>query len=282
MNRALSFLEIQEQFLLEGSDALDFCHRIFSRDLKRMQRGEMKLSLLLSPEARVLSQFWVCREEGGLLLITSKAMAEVLEQQIETYRFSESFQMKRLDPVSLLIGEAVSTPLSASGIGLKQPNGDWTGSWRGLEFHFQTALDHSEASQDNEARLLLIQHLVPLPGVDFPLSQTLVFEMGFEELCEQNKGCYIGQEIVERVRSRGGSSPKKLCLFRTSAEIQTGARFKLLKDLKNEYQLGSVRFAPKDSANYALSILPKRVMEAATENRHLKTDLGDLELLRSV
>jgi folate-binding protein YgfZ len=43
-------------------------------------------------------------------------------------------------------------------------------------------------------------------------ASTLVFEPGLEELCDENKGCYIGQEVVERVRSRGGQAPRRLAL----------------------------------------------------------------------
>jgi folate-binding protein YgfZ len=50
-------------------------------------------------------------------------------------------------------------------------------------------------------RAFRIQHNIPLQGIDF--KDNMVMEINKPELISFNKGCYLGQEIVARVASRG-------------------------------------------------------------------------------
>jgi folate-binding protein YgfZ len=57
--------------------------------------------------------------------------------------------------------------------------------------------------------VLRIEAGVPRYGVDFD-EENLLLEVGLEDAVSFTKGCYLGQEVVERVRSRGHVN-KKLC-----------------------------------------------------------------------
>lgn len=57
--------------------------------------------------------------------------------------------------------------------------------------------------------LLRIEAGIPRYGEDFDESH-LVLEVGLDNAVSFNKGCYLGQEVVERIRSRGHVN-RKLC-----------------------------------------------------------------------
>jgi folate-binding protein YgfZ len=57
--------------------------------------------------------------------------------------------------------------------------------------------------------ILRIEAGIPLYGLDFS-EDHLMLEVGLEHAVSFNKGCYLGQEVVERIRSRGHVN-KKLC-----------------------------------------------------------------------
>lgn len=62
---------------------------------------------------------------------------------------------------------------------------------------FETLLEDTAVPAKNEAafaRMAAVSEEV--------LKQPLVFAAQLDDLCDADKGCYIGQEIVERVRSR--------------------------------------------------------------------------------
>jgi folate-binding protein YgfZ len=57
--------------------------------------------------------------------------------------------------------------------------------------------------------ILRIEAGIPRYGVDFN-EETLLLEVGLENSYSYTKGCYLGQEVVERIRSRGHVN-RKLC-----------------------------------------------------------------------
>lgn len=57
--------------------------------------------------------------------------------------------------------------------------------------------------------ILRIEAGIPRYGVDFG-EDNLLLEVGLENSYSYTKGCYLGQEVVERIRSRGHVN-KKLC-----------------------------------------------------------------------
>ncbi len=58
-------------------------------------------------------------------------------------------------------------------------------------------------------RVLRVEAGIPLYGVDFT-EDTLLLEVGLPQAVSFHKGCYLGQEVVERIRSRGHVN-RKLC-----------------------------------------------------------------------
>ena len=62
---------------------------------------------------------------------------------------------------------------------------------------------------ESAQNMLRIEAGMPRYGVDFT-EEHLVLEVGLENAVSFTKGCYLGQEIVERIRSRGHVN-KKLC-----------------------------------------------------------------------
>jgi folate-binding protein YgfZ len=57
--------------------------------------------------------------------------------------------------------------------------------------------------------ILRIEAGIPRYGVDFN-EENLLLEVGLEKSVSFTKGCYLGQEVVERIRSRGHVN-KRLC-----------------------------------------------------------------------
>ena len=84
-----------------GPDAIDFAHRLFSRNIKNLASGQALLSLFLSAEAKVGARFWVAKEENALRLFVSESEAKNLESLIERYHFGEKFKLASLGPASM-------------------------------------------------------------------------------------------------------------------------------------------------------------------------------------
>jgi folate-binding protein YgfZ len=195
-------------FSMQGSDALKFAHRMFSRNIESLRSSDGAMTAFLSAEGKVLEFFWVILRDTELILIAPSERIDGLKALIERYHFAENF---RLGPTQI-VDSSWST--SDQGHGKGRLAGDqFLGTWRGTNFHF----DLKSARPDQTKNLDIwekhrIEQLIPQWQSDFDQS-TFVFDVGFEELCDPGKGCYIGQEVVERVRTRGNHFPRRLTLF---------------------------------------------------------------------
>jgi len=62
---------------------------------------------------------------------------------------------------------------------------------------------------EDAQNILRVESGIPRYGVDFT-GENLLLEVGIDDAFSYTKGCYLGQEVVERIRSRGHVN-KKLC-----------------------------------------------------------------------
>ncbi|RMG00007.1 MAG: hypothetical protein D6735_14340 [Acidobacteria bacterium] len=112
----------------------------------------------------------------------------------------------------------------------------------------KSAIEISEQS----FQLLRIEAGMPLYGVDMDES-TVVPELGEEGLISYNKGCYIGQEIIARIRFRGHVAKRLRGLVfldePESLEFKTEIKS---PDDKNAGYITSYSFSPHFAATIAL------------------------------
>jgi folate-binding protein YgfZ len=194
---------------MRGPDSLSYAHRMWSRDFKHTPTGKGWLTLFLSAEGKIRSRFWALVVEGGIDLLIEESSARSLFELIEKFHFAENFTLSQPSPIHVawrpLVGESIAEEGSLEGNSQRA-----TGRWRQTEFQFSRS-SAFESTPKSEVDWLAHRILVELPEMDLDYSEdTLIFDMGFEELCTPGKGCYVGQEVVERVRSRGGKGPRQL------------------------------------------------------------------------
>ena len=115
---------------------------------------------------------------------------------------------------------------------------------------------------DTAQQLLRIEAGIPLYGVDFD-ENNLLLEVGLDQAVSFNKGCYLGQEVVERIRSRGHVN-KKLCglLLESQSPVQAGAA--IHKDDKPVGVVTSAVLSPSLGRAIALGYVAKEFWDPGT------------------
>lgn len=176
--------------------------------------GHGALSLFLSAEGKIQSLFWAIKIEGGIVLLTPSTQSDFTYDLIEKYHFAEAFETQKQGPVA---GFWRPSADRNEGHGTIQGQ-EFLGHWRNTEFKFdlKSAPLNSDSSSDYLRHRIL--NLIPSSPEDFD-SSTLVFDVGLEDLCDPGKGCYIGQEVVERVRTRSGAGPRQLVTVRLTKSV---------------------------------------------------------------
>jgi folate-binding protein YgfZ len=202
-------------FDLLGSDRESFAQRIFSRDIRHLSKGAPKLACILTAEARPRALFWMERQEERIRIYLAPEELESFHEAFQLYHFGEdiSLETREIQSTEILI-EGPAWSLCSLVADPQNPQEEKANIW-------------------HRGRIL---NLLAQRNLDFSKSEN-VFELGLEELCDSNKGCYVGQEVIERVRSRSGKPPRYLCLIKWGEAPQAGAT--LIKATEKVGQLTS-------------------------------------------
>ena len=200
-----------------GPDAVAFLDGLISQAVGPMTEGAVARSLLLEPRGKLRAAMWVWRGQERVGLLTDSARLDDVVEDLTRYRFRVDAHIAVDErPVLELWGPGSAAVLSAAG--LPAPDG-W--SAEGNAFVGSMPLDglarYAAVGADRDALVeagavpagLLASTAVrieggePAVGVDVDES-TIPQEAGLVEgAVSFTKGCYLGQELVARIDSRG-------------------------------------------------------------------------------
>ena len=201
---------------LTGADRLRFLNGQVTQDLKKLPPGHAVRSAITSAKGRLEADLHLAATPDSLLLETDFSLRESIRSRIEKFIVADDVTLEDISSSYLLAHyTALSTPpadapkdaLSFLCPRFREPGLDiWVptkSTWR----------PNSTPLSDWEP--LRIARGLPLWGVDVG-PDTLPPEAGFEsDAISSTKGCYIGQEVISRLRSVGHVN-RHLCVLGTS------------------------------------------------------------------
>lgn len=207
MTESKSSLTHFSSFTLSGKDSHDFVQRIFTRNIASLD-PHYRACLLLEPNGKLVSWFWIAKQTPDQLeIIVESSQHQDLCEGIDRYHFAEDIQLSEASPIFL------------------PPTNDLTEErlvhFRSLSFKADRQEPKGACLGQPPCEDGRIQERLPFATKD-SIQSRLVFEIGMEDFCDRNKGCYVGQEVVERVLSRSGSAPQKLSCLQSDNQPECG------------------------------------------------------------
>ena len=189
---------------VEGPDAAAFLHGLLSNDVEGLAAGEARPALFLDAKGHIQVDVRVRRDAAdAFTLVTGAALAPLLAELLERYHFSEDLDV--IGPEEVDVVTVAGVDPSAAGGDLPALAGAVPGTTDLLVDDPGAALAALGAPEvpAEALEMLRIAAGVPAVGVDTGPS-TLVQEVGLQDAAVSfDKGCYLGQETVARVRYRG-------------------------------------------------------------------------------
>lgn len=214
--------------LARGPDCTDFLHGQLSQDIASMSTGDSGWALLLQPRGKVDAWLRITRTgDDSFLLDVDAGFGEAMLERLTRFKLRTDceFELAKWSMLSVR-GEGSagfdSTPVS--GVEVTVPS-DWPGidgiDLLGPSISLPTGL----APLGSEG-LDLLRILAGVPAMGTELTEdTIPAEAGIVELSVSfTKGCYVGQELVARIDSRGGNVPRRLCGLVADADVALGAQ----------------------------------------------------------
>ncbi|MCX6946882.1 MAG: hypothetical protein NTU87_03325 [Verrucomicrobia bacterium] len=201
---------------LSGADRLRFLNGQVTQDLKKLIPGSAIRSAIITSKGRLEADLHIAATPDSLLIETDFSLRESIRSRIEKFIVADDVTVEDISSsytlahFPTLTSPPSHTPADAlhflcprfrePGIDLWLPS---TSSWK------------LAASPLPDWEPLRIARGLPLWGVDVG-PDTLPPEAGFEsDAISSTKGCYIGQEVISRLRSVGHVN-RHLCVLGTS------------------------------------------------------------------
>ena len=213
-----------------GEDASDFLHRMSTCDLKKFDAGKIHHAAFLTGKAHTVTLGLLQAVDKGFHYILPPSQGQIAWEHIEKFHFAERFTTVDKSEEWSLFGLwnpaarlATSLGLSASSEPLRIHSVIWEGipleTWKddSRELLFWVKMKRKDdppsfLSHLNARKVeLLGQRLFEyfriksaVPQVGLELSEKdIVLEGNFDRAVARNKGCYPGQEVVERIFTYG-------------------------------------------------------------------------------
>ncbi|MFQ5696005.1 MAG: YgfZ/GcvT domain-containing protein, partial [Terriglobia bacterium] len=264
---------------------------------KALQAGEGCYATLLTPQGHIVADLYALRMDDHVLLECDWLRKEPLRQTLEKYIIADQVEMGDLSGrlASLSVEGPQSGPLLTAAGAITLPGQELNHTWvelagtpvhvtrqsetgeEGYRLHFvaeyaQNVWDALVAQQKvvpwkpvGRAALNILRTEAGVPWFGAELDEsTLPPEAGLEATAiSYQKGCYVGQEIIERIRSRGHVN-RKLTGLRLEAEPLPAAGAKLLAGGKEAGHLTTVVNSPALGGPIALGYVRRQHLEPRT------------------
>lgn len=285
-------LSSRGRILISGSEAVMFLNGLITNDIKSLAAGSWMPAAFLNVQGRVLAVVRILHREDGFLIDTEAATRQKIVQMLDRFTLAGDFRVTDLsaetntfsvqgarsaEVARAVLGQDVSNldrdrvisvgPNDLTVIRATHTSEDgfdlFVGA-SGADSLRQSLIDAGARTiNDDVAETLRIEAGIPRYAIDIDES-TIISETNFDDAVSFTKGCYIGQEIVIRIKHRGHVA-KKLTgiVLEERATIEPGE--KIFAGDKEIGRVTSTTFSPKLKHRIALGYVKYDYLAAGTE-----------------
>ena len=194
-----------------GPEAAQFLHGLVTATVKSLVPGDASFGALLTPQGKILFDFFLVKTDAGYLAEIARAAIPDFLKRLGFYRLRAAVTLadRSVDHVvAYAFGDA---PAPEGDLAFADPR------LPGLATHVLAPAGSPPVATASlhDWHAHRIAHGIPESGLDFPLGDTFPHDANMDDLAgvDFKKGCFIGQEVVSRMKHRG-TARKRIVLAR--------------------------------------------------------------------
>ncbi|MEE8490157.1 MAG: glycine cleavage T C-terminal barrel domain-containing protein [Acidimicrobiia bacterium] len=208
--------DAHELVIVSGPDAGGFLDSLLSQDLTGMSSGDVVRSLLLGPRGKLRAPLWVGLLDDAFHLVTDIGAGTQVQEDLLRFRLRVDVEVADPQPMLDLIGPGSATVLAGAGLAVPTGVAGWDDGVAiraplGHLDRFYVPHPGREALLAAGARMVgdlaatavRVEMGEPRMGRDIDDSTIPQETPLVEETISFEKGCFLGQELVARIDSRG-------------------------------------------------------------------------------
>jgi folate-binding protein YgfZ len=254
-----------------GSEAVMFLNGLITNDIKNANENSWLPAVFPTVQGRLIGAVRILRVENGFVIDTENASHDAILKTISRFTLAGDFRVTdETTETSLLSiqGRRVSEIISNSG--LRAIPATHT-----AEAGFDVLLDAGERDSVSEKliaagaqpvspetfEILRIEAGIAVHGKDMD-ETNVVLETNLDDSISYTKGCYLGQEIIVRIKHRGHVA-KKLTGLKFEQGVESGTAI-TSEDGKEIGRVTSTTYSPKLESHIALGYVRYEYLAAGT------------------
>ncbi len=258
LRHGAAFLDVSARgrIVVRGRDRVRLLHNLTTADVKKMTPGDCWYAFLLNPQGRIQADLDLFCFDDHFLISTEPELREKVQQYIRRYIIADQVE---LEDVSAEMSEvALEGPGAAEIIiestdGIKRspvpPGVSLTGQpgvrifGGGSDIASRLVAAGAIPATHADFRQVRIENGKPRYGEDIR-ETTLPQETQQMRALSFSKGCYLGQEIVERIRAQGHVN-KKLVRFEMEGNEVPASGAKLSANSAEAGEITTAIYSPE-------------------------------------
>lgn len=232
-----------ELVVVEGPDAKRFLNDLLSQDLDQLQPDRTVRSFLLGPKGKLRALLWVFGTDNRIGLVTDAGVGDRVADDLTHYKIRVKVTINRPVPLTTVVGQLPEGTVAA-------PVGDFE---RGF---VDGPVDAGFMTME-EWETMRVEAREPV--MDRDVDETNIpHETGLvDESVSFAKGCYLGQELVARMDSRGGKANHLLRRVALDGSIDVTAEVRTEKEVVGK--ITTAGFSTSRGSHVGLGLLHRSV-----------------------
>ncbi len=294
--RGVGILDLSSRgrLIVTGSEAVQFLNGLITNDMKTLEEGHWMPAAFPNVQGRLIASVRIARRRDYFLIDTEAATHAEVWKSLERFTLAGDFRVSDVTSQTVLLsvqgqnaaeiirsqlgstvavipknglGQTVflenevtvlrATHTSEDGFDLLASSNDAEGIWESLANAGARPVGHDALEK------LRIEAGVPRYGVD--MDATTIVTEALDDAVSYTKGCYVGQEIIARIKYRGHVA-KKLMGIDFGQLVKPGKDSKIMtSDGREIGRLTSVTSSPHLGRTIALGYVKYDYISPGTE-----------------
>jgi folate-binding protein YgfZ len=296
-------LSSRGRLLVSGSEAVMFLNGLITNDMKTLAVNSWMPAVFPNVQGRLLAAVRIIHREDGFLIDTEGPTFETVAKLLERFTLAGDFRVTDLSSETTMISvqgqKAADVVRAAVGDDAAPLERETISNVRLASGAEGTVIRATHTAEDgfdlfvdaNETQILLeslteagaqsvgpdvletlrIEAGIPRYGIDMD-ETNVVTEANLDDAVSFTKGCYIGQEIIARIKYRGHVA-KKLTGLVFESQIALDGRARVLSsDDKEIGRVTSFAFSPRLGRTVALGYLKYDYLSPGTSAKVVFTE----------
>jgi folate-binding protein YgfZ len=201
----VAHLEDRAVIAVTGPEARPFLQGLITNDVEQLAPGKGLYAALLTPQGKILFDFFLVEGDGAILIDCLAASRDVLLKRLTMYKLRSKITIEARDQLAVLA--EWDGALARYAISYPDP--------RLPELGRRAIIARGEMRRDLISADVYHKHRLALgvpEGADFGSDRMFALDADLDELhaVDFDKGCYVGQELTARMKHRGTARKRLL------------------------------------------------------------------------